>query len=234
MSAAWDELRAMARALPEALSARLANEWARDAQFEHASIASFGRFALDLLAVGAPSELVESAHRAAIDEIEHARLCFSLASVYGGKAIGPGPLPLSPSAFAPVTLDAMVRATVLEGCVNETLAAIEAKVAAVQAEPAAVHAALATIERQESDHAALAFRFVGWAIASSGSETRAAARSAFVLAGERIGAQGFAHGSDPLEHELARHGRLGPRARHELRARALSEVIAPAARALLG
>jgi hypothetical protein len=236
MSADWDELRQIARELAPEAGERLAREWARDAQLAHTSIASFGRFALELQAVGAPSELVESAHRAAIDEIDHARVCFSLVSVYGGQVVGPGPVPLPTGAFAAPTLISMAHATVLEGCVNETIAALEAKVAAAHAQPAAVRDALLAIERQESDHASLAFRFVGWAIARGGREVRAAARAAFALANERTVGTRTDGGALPaaLEDTLAQHGRLSERARSELRHRALREVIAPAARALLG
>lgn len=233
MSAAWDELRQLARDLPREVAARVGAEWARDAQFEHASIASFGRFALELLALGAPSELIESAHRAAIDEIEHARLCFSLATVYSDTALGPGPLPLSADAFAIPTPAALVHATVLEGCVNETLAALEARAAHASAEPEAVRGALLAIERQESDHASLAFRTVGWAIASFGPDVRASARAAFADAARDIGT-GALPEVDPLDAACARHGRLSPRARIELRRRALHEVLVPAMHALLG
>src|SRR5262245_889099 len=54
--------------------AALAAAWLRDAQMEHASIASFARFTLELLAVGAPAELVADSQRASLDEIEHARM----------------------------------------------------------------------------------------------------------------------------------------------------------------
>jgi hypothetical protein len=236
MSAAWDELRALARALPPDVARALAAAWARDAQFEHASIASFSRFALELLSVAAPAELVASAHRAALDEVEHAQLCFSLASVYAGVALGPAALPLDASAFATPALSSMAHACVLEGCVNETLAALEARAAHPAAEPAAVRDALQAIERQESEHAALAFRFVSWAVGVGGVEVRAAARAAFAEAEAQIRAAAAV--SDPLSRDfeaaLRRHGRLSARERSELRRRALAEVIAPAARDLLG
>jgi hypothetical protein len=44
--------------LDEGLLADLADEWRQDAVFEHASIASFARLTLELLALGAPAELV--------------------------------------------------------------------------------------------------------------------------------------------------------------------------------
>ncbi|HEY6560641.1 MAG TPA: hypothetical protein VI072_25355 [Polyangiaceae bacterium] len=231
---AWDELRRVVRELDPALAQRIGAEWARDAQFEHASIASFGRFALELLAVAAPSDLLESAHRAAIDEIEHARLCFSLASIYTGSPLGPGALPLDARAFTTPDLLTLTHATVLEGCVNETLAAFEAQTAQAHAGFAAVRGALSAIERQESDHASLAFRFVSWAIAVGGARVRQAARDAFVLAERRIRDAALPESADAAaEQALLSHGRMPARRRAELRRRVLSEVIAPAAQALL-
>jgi hypothetical protein len=74
------------------------------ALLEHASVASFARFSLQLMAAGAPASLVEAAHRAALDEIEHARLTFRLASRYEGRALGPGPLPVDGSVAVDASL----------------------------------------------------------------------------------------------------------------------------------
>ncbi|MFZ5897429.1 MAG: hypothetical protein ACOY0T_40625 [Myxococcota bacterium] len=87
----WDDLRRHVATSPSELRNALSDEWARAACFEHASIASFNRFSLELLALGAPGDLVERANRAALDEVRHARLCFALASVYAGDDFGPGP-----------------------------------------------------------------------------------------------------------------------------------------------
>jgi len=119
--------------------------WLREAASEHASIASFARASLQLLALGAPPELVAGAHAAALDEIEHARLCYGLAS--SDEAWGPGPLPIAP-------IDASPRAVALEtflgGCVNETIAALEA------ADP--------RIAADEARHAELAWRTLAWLV----------------------------------------------------------------------
>jgi hypothetical protein len=70
----------------------LAGAWCDDGLMEHASVASFARFALQLVAVGAPPQLLVDTQQAIRDEIEHARLCFGLASAYAGRKLGPGPL----------------------------------------------------------------------------------------------------------------------------------------------
>jgi len=59
-------------------------------QLEHASIAAFARFSLQLLSLGAPAGLIDDCTRALGDETAHARLCFQLASAYAGRAIGSG------------------------------------------------------------------------------------------------------------------------------------------------
>src|SRR5262249_34475352 len=79
--------------LASALRAALARLWTENARGEHASVPAFSRLALSLVALGAPARLVEAAHRAALEEIAHARLSFSLAGAYAGAPVGPGPLP---------------------------------------------------------------------------------------------------------------------------------------------
>ena len=51
---------------------RAAEAWAREGALEHASVASFARFALELMALAAPAQLVEAALEAARDEVRHA------------------------------------------------------------------------------------------------------------------------------------------------------------------
>src|SRR5262249_9765660 len=52
---------------------RLARAWSEIALMEHASIAAFARFVLQLTSLGAPPELVEASNAALADETRHAR-----------------------------------------------------------------------------------------------------------------------------------------------------------------
>jgi hypothetical protein len=70
----------------------LAAHWTNVGLMEHASVAAFARFTMELAALGAGAELVSESARAMSDEIEHAKLAFALASAYAGEAIGPGAL----------------------------------------------------------------------------------------------------------------------------------------------
>lgn len=77
--------------IPASEREAIARGWARAGLLEHASIAAFARFTLQLLALGAPPALVLDARAAIGDETEHARLCFTIASAYAGRPLGPWP-----------------------------------------------------------------------------------------------------------------------------------------------
>jgi len=77
------------RRLTAAERAVLAAAWTEDALVEHASVAAFARTTLELMALGAPAELLAGAQAAAADEVRHARLSFALASAYAGREVEP-------------------------------------------------------------------------------------------------------------------------------------------------
>jgi hypothetical protein len=158
--------------LEPALHAALARVWLDDALAEHASIASFARFSLQLLALGAPADLVAACQRAAADEVEHARLCFGLARRHGGRDVGPGPLAIEGALVAP-SLGEAARMAFREGCVGETLAALAALEQLRGASDPEARACLARIAQDEVAHAELAWRFVAWALAQLPPRDRA-------------------------------------------------------------
>jgi hypothetical protein len=143
--------------------AALAAHWSKLGQMEHASIAAFARFSLQLLSLGAPPALVEACTQALADETAHTQLCFGIASAYAGRALGPGPLDVSGS-LAVTSLADIVDLVLAEGCFGETSAALEALEAADRASDPVIAAAYAQVARDEQRHAELAFRFVAWAL----------------------------------------------------------------------
>ncbi|WP_437961908.1 ferritin-like domain-containing protein [Sorangium sp. So ce119] len=232
--AARDDWRAAAPgATPrrEALSpeqqAALAAHWTRAALLEHASIAAFARFSLQLLSLGAPPELVHAAQAAMGDEAEHARTCFELASAFAGRGVGPGPLAIDGALGGDGAREILVT-TFREGCVGETVAAIEAAEAALHATDPTIRRALEKIAEDETRHAELAFRFTAWALerdpslASAVLDELAAARAEPPAPRE-------ADGGGPL----LGFGVLSAQHRRAIRERALAQVIAPCAQALL-
>src|SRR5262249_47636994 len=101
----------------------LALHFARIGAAEYASIAGFQRFAMDLMANGAPADLIASAQRAALDELRHARLAFTLASAFAGTPVGPGALDLPAAVPIHRSLTELAVATAMEGCTLETFSA---------------------------------------------------------------------------------------------------------------
>ncbi len=151
-----------------ALRQHAADAWLYDARMEHASVASFARLSLELMAVGAPSALVEAAHRAALQEIDHARTCFAIAAELShGGTIGPSELPMDG-----VRLRSDLREIALEAatqsCVGETVAALALARASESCASEGLRARLAAMAEDELSHAALGFRIVAWSIAQLG------------------------------------------------------------------
>jgi len=206
----------------------IARHFADAGLMEHASIAAFARFALQLLALGAPSDLVEEATAAMADETRHARLCFGLARRYG-LAAAPGPLDMN-GALGSVDLASVVALVVVEGCVGEATAALEAAWASEAATDPVVADVLAGIAADEARHAALAFRFVGWACEREPRLRELVTRLVAEAADRPEGVAGAATPSSAV-HEA--HGMLSPALRRAARRAALVGAI-PAALGRLG
>jgi hypothetical protein len=217
--------------LDAATRERLAAAWTADGLAEHASIASFARFILELLAVGAPAELVSGAQRALADEVEHARLCFALAAAYGGAPVGPGPLAIDAALDEGAALPSIVGRALVEGCVGETLAALQAGVVAASASDPAVAGVLRKIADDELEHAALAWGFVRWVIEAGGLEDAEGLVAAAIEAAE---AEADAAIDGEASDRLAIHGRLDPTGEALLRRDGVRTVILPALRGLAG
>jgi len=227
----WAELSLLPklRGLPELLRARLAEQWTRVALLEHASIAAFARFSLQLLSLGAPATLIELSTAAMVDETRHAKACFAMASHYGAMPLGPGHLAVERS-LDESALEAIVLNAIREGCIGETLAAIEAREAAEHASDPAVRELLSRISEDETRHAELAYRFVKWALSVGGPELERAVQREFnTLATEARPARGALAETDA---ELLQQGFVPSALRQVIRAQAIAEVILPCARAL--
>jgi hypothetical protein len=209
------------------LALRIAAEWREDARMEHASIASFARFTLDLLAFGAPAELIELTQRAALDEIEHTRLCFTLATRYDGREVGPAALPMEGVHTAASLWDAATSAFD-EGCVGETLAAAFAHAARAGARDPEVVRVLERIADQEARHAELAWRFVAWCTTRLGSDLTHELTRRFE---QQLTASAAPHleppEADPARATLSAAGRLTAAEKWQLTNAGLRDIVAP-------
>jgi hypothetical protein len=221
--------------VPAEARAALARRWGHIGQLEHASVASFARFALQLLSLGAPPELVEQTTSAMADETVHARLAFGLASAYGGSPVGPGKLEVD-DALGANDVQSILRTLVHEGCVGETFAAALARREQEQTAEPVVRAVLGRIAEDEERHALLAWRSLEWLVRRCGQSREAAA----ALWGEigvlerEVAARPPSPPRASPDADLARYGVVAEAEMADLRALVLRTIVLPAARALLG
>ena len=229
--------RGVAQQQPETASlgastrAALADAWGSYGQSEHASIASFARFGVQLLALGAPASLVRASVRAGVDERRHAALSFGLAGAYARRASDPGALETHACHEARGAVE-IARDLAREGCVAETVSWLLLRGALGQARDPAVQASLAEIVADEERHVLLAWEALAWMCRRFGAPVREAAARVFGDAAAHVGF-GATTSLEGDAKRMREHGYLSIEARRELALRALSEIVAPAARGLL-
>jgi hypothetical protein len=233
-SSAWHDCRITLAApvLTAELRACVSAHWLKQAEMEHASVAAFARFVLELLSLGAPPDLVSAATSALADETRHARSCYALASSYAQQPLGPGQLDVS-GALAELGLESIMTRAVLEGCVGETLAAIEASEAASLATDGTIRQVLSGIAEDEGRHAELSWRFLRWALRKSDGSLGEAVRRAFAQARLDLIRRRETSSPSALDAELLRHGVLSGYRSAGLALEAFDAVVVPCAVALL-
>ncbi len=222
--------------------AQAAAHWSHSGSMEHASVASFSRFSLDLMAMGAPADLVQGAHLAALDEIKHTQLSFSLASLFNGTTHFTPDKFIIPDAKVEIARDlsAMVARTLAEGCIGETLAAVRAFYGASSLEnldhqarqaeepfASAVLSALSAIAVDEARHAALAWDTVKWAF----SQEDGATRSAIISAIKKLAAQAHADDLEPAAHHASMP--LSDATVDFLHSQAIQDLVLPALKSIV-
>ena len=205
-------------------AARLA--WLDAAALEHASVATFARLSLELLALGSPPSLVADAHAAAQDEIRHATSSYAIASTLGAHVVGPGALAAGAAPLAAPTLERIASEALLDGCFGETLASLMAAEGAARAEDPALQRVLDGIAEDEARHAELAWRILAWALASSPSTVAPALEAALTT----ISVTAARRRSDL---DLSTLGFVSRADENALRAAVLGGIVEPCLRALI-
>jgi hypothetical protein len=221
-------------ALPERVRAQLAARWAASARAEHASIASFAQFAGRLQALGAPASLVAGALSAAGDEVRHAEFTLALADRLGASVLEFGPLDTRGAAKPDPSFADTLLACVREGCVGETLAALELGTVAQHCEDPELAAGLRAIADDEARHAGLAWRVVQWGLEREPSLAPRVAALFESLGMLGMGTSVVSESSTTHERALLRaHGCLPADERRRVELNGLRELVLPCARALL-
>lgn len=216
--------------LTPAERAQLAHLWASVALNEHASIHSFLAAGRDLRRLGLPRRLLRAYRRAAAYEVRHARAAFTLASAFAGASVAPAAR--RPARPAPAgDLPELVRRTVADGCIDETLAVSAAMAMRDAATGPAVHLVLTRVAADELRHAELAWRTLGALLTHGDSPTRAASLAA-ARATFREHRPSLGRGSAPPR--LAAWGHVGDTRLADAARSVWRHTVAPAATALTG
>lgn len=151
---------------------QLARYFAEMAALEAGAVPAFRELRRELAFLGAPLGLRRAAHRAARDEVRHARLARRLARRFGGEYRPP-----APDSRAPASLERMATENAAAGCVGETFGALIATWQARRALDPVVRRAMRAIARDEVRHAVLSWRIARWAEGRLDAEARIRVRA---------------------------------------------------------
>lgn len=206
----------------------LGDLWLEDARMEHASIASFAQFSLDLLRLGAPPELIRDSQLAGLDEIRHAQFAFSMAERITGVARAPDALALG--MLQAHSAHEAIAAAIIEGCVGETLAAGVLAEQARRCTDPALAEQLARMSMDELRHAELAWRFVAWGTKRFGGAAGEVAAATFRTALNRLPEPPEVSATDEQLHAA---GRISAQEWRLVVEGLVSTVLKPAAATLL-
>ncbi len=182
--------RPIVNSLDEEVRGVLRDLWLHDARKEHASVPAFGQVAWQLVALGAPSDLVRRAHISCLQEIDHAERCFALASTYAGHDLGVQAMPALSVGTASLPKDrtrALVKVAIealIDGALLEDYNAELARTALADVRDTAAREALVRIVHDEAEHAALAWDIIAFCLTEGGAPVANALSSTFSKFGD--------------------------------------------------
>lgn len=135
--------------------------WLENASKEHISVPAFSKLSMQLIALGAPPELMEKVFRAASQEITHAMLSYSVASSLSGKAFSPDAMPeILKHSCEYDSLEKLILECFIDGCLMEALSAAHARESSLLAQEPAIKNVFDVIARDEQFHADLSWEIV--------------------------------------------------------------------------
>ena len=216
--------------VPAGIRDAVAARWRENGRTEHASVAAFARLTMDLIALGAPPDLIHSANLDARDEIRHAELCFSIAKALDGRDGGPGPFPEAQTARTlpsnrTLALAGLAVDSLIDGALHEGLSARVIAQLAKRCDEPAIRSLLLELAADEGRHAAHGWDVVKWCLAEGGAPVVHALRGAIAAIPEH-------HASDlPAEargggwEKFGIHGAALEEEQHQLALASLSARV---------
>lgn len=223
----WDK--STADQLTPEQRARVARVWRARTRAEYLAITTFAFLTVDMVAAGAPPDILSFAHQAAIDEIRHTEMCLRMTQIYAGETPTPDPdLSGLPNDPALPKLHQAVTNSMLINCVVETFACTILAVVLEQTTDPCAHAVLKRILSDEVGHARLGWAFLRWGIDTGGNGVIKACsdKVAFTIqsAANVVDAP---RPSEPVEDALRAHGMMHASEERVVFSDCVREVLVP-------
>jgi len=234
----WEETHAPR--LDPAVRAELARIWGERIPTEYRSITGFSTLSFDLIAAGAPVDLVAVCHRVCIDELRHTELAVKMVEIYGGR------LPALPREISSLPADESLtavaqacRSAILLSCLGETFACTELDMLRERAVDPVVRGVLRVFLADEIVHARIGWAYLAHAFKTADETTRRTVGDAIpsyvagiarnLFGDENEDAAVDVTNDDP---RLAAHGVCSMREEQDLYRKFIPEVFLPGLRAV--
>ncbi len=234
----WEKTHAPKLA-PE-VRAELARIWGERIPTEYRSITGFSTLSFDLIAAGAPVDLVAVCHRVAIDELRHTELAVKMVEIYGGeKPELPRELSSLPADESLTVVAQACRSAILISCLGETFACTELAMLRERAVDPVVEGVLRVFLSDEIVHARIGWAYLAHAFKTADAVTKKQVAEAIPSYVAGIGENLFGTDEAPAavdvtndDERLFAHGVCSMREEQELYRKFVPEVFIPGLRAV--
>ncbi|MFO0614162.1 MAG: ferritin-like domain-containing protein [Polyangiaceae bacterium] len=215
--------------------AELARIWGERIPTEYRSITGFSTFSFDLIAAGAPVDLVAVCHRVCIDELRHTELAVRMVEVYGGRRPElPRDISNLPADSKLTAVAQACRSAILLSCLGETFACTELAMLRDRAVDPVVQGVLTVFLSDEIVHARIGWAYLAHAFKSADPKTKAMVAEAVPryiegIAANLFGTEDVAAAVDVTNDDarLAAHGVCSMKEEQELYRSFIPEVFLP-------
>lgn len=234
----WDE--SHAPKLEPDVRAELARIWGERIPTEYRSITGFATFSFDLIAAGAPVDLVAVCHRVCIDELRHTELAVRMVEVYGGTRPDlPRDISNLPADAKLTAVGQACRSAILLSCLGETFACTELAMLRDRAVDPVVQGVLTIFLSDEIVHARIGWAYLAHAMKTADPKTKASVADAVPRYIEGIAANLF--GTEEAlaavdvtndDARLAAHGVCSMREEQDLYRQFVPDVFLPGLQAV--
>lgn len=234
----WDE--SHAPKLEPDVRAELARIWGERIPTEYRSITGFSTFSFDLIAAGAPVDLVAVCHRVCIDELRHTELAVRMVEVYGGTRPDlPRDISNLPADAKLTAVGQACRSAILLSCLGETFACTELAMLRDRAVDPVVQGVLTIFLSDEIVHARIGWAYLAHAMKTADPKTKASVADAVPRYIEGIAANLF--GTEEAlaavdvtndDARLAAHGVCSMREEQDLYRQFVPDVFLPGLQAV--